>query len=602
MDLLLATDQHEDATNTRGSTEGYASEDVHGADEEGNEEVKAVVAEASGAESDEGEVGVSSDVCMEVVPTKVASVEDDEGEEQAVEQAEIACVDSVSVHDDRKGSEQDTIGGETQHAGSEEKAECEEASEGEAVAEGEDKAGSEQHEDEGEHEEESVGGKETAMPQDGTEAETSGVIANDQFQLTTQVGAEEGASAVATAQGMDDNNAKVTRNLRAVNSHPEAPVKKSHKSEAPVASPVRSPLGALAQHLALGAVPGTDRDPSVDRRSRSPRARPDPASTEKQQKRKAQAATLTSAIEGEMKPQRGRSAGSAKLRAPASQVLDQGNVSTRTQSVPARQTLSEQHESMVNSHAAKCERMLEEQLNTKKKIMNEFVSKNDFARAAVAQEEVNQLQALAEELRAKNTRIAELASKEKFSEAAAVVEEIKAMEVHLTHRACEGFTASAESCKPVELCEQKMQLEEQLSATQIMVGELAARSDCVGAAAEQKEVKKITKDTMMDEHAVLSEQQSEVQKKLQGVPVAKNDSAGDVAVLLDEQLNAKLKTMVEFATKGDLTGAAAIKKDAKEIVAIQAELRAKITLMEELTASGDVKGAAAALESKKKTE
>ena len=57
MDPQLGADQHEDATETRGSTkraETYASEEVHRADEEGDEQVGAVEAEEPGEESDGG--------------------------------------------------------------------------------------------------------------------------------------------------------------------------------------------------------------------------------------------------------------------------------------------------------------------------------------------------------------------------------------------------------------------------------------------------------------------------------------------------------------------------------------------------------------------
>ena len=53
-------------------------------------------------------------------------------------------------------------------------------------------------------------------------------------------------------------------------------------------------------------------------------------------------------------------------------------------------------ESVVNPHAAKCGRILEEHLNAKKKMMNELASKNDFTGAAVAREDVNELEANAE--------------------------------------------------------------------------------------------------------------------------------------------------------------------------------------------------------------
>ena len=80
-------DHHEDATDTRGSTKGAetcASDAVHGAEEEGDEQVEAVEAEEPGEDSDEGGDGVRADARMEAIATEkgkeIACVEDDEGE------------------------------------------------------------------------------------------------------------------------------------------------------------------------------------------------------------------------------------------------------------------------------------------------------------------------------------------------------------------------------------------------------------------------------------------------------------------------------------------------------------------------------------------
>ena len=113
----LGTDPHEDATDTLGSTKGAetdASEEVRGADGEGDELVLDVEAEEPGEDRDGCGVGVRADDPMD--GKEMACVEDDEGEEEAAKQVEMASVDRVSEHDDPKESEQDADEGETKQA------------------------------------------------------------------------------------------------------------------------------------------------------------------------------------------------------------------------------------------------------------------------------------------------------------------------------------------------------------------------------------------------------------------------------------------------------------------------------------------------------
>ena len=132
----------------------------------------------------------------------------------------------------------------------------------------------------------------------------------------------------------------------------------SARHAALVASPARSPLGALAARLETNAV--------TPLRSRSPRARTDPgiASTEKQQERKAQPAkpnqtaaqgkaepAITSPTAGQMKPHSGTSARSV----PGSQtcceqrVELEANASRRQGASPKPAVIQAQLEDLLNA-------------------------------------------------------------------------------------------------------------------------------------------------------------------------------------------------------------------------------------------------------------
>ena len=525
MDPQLGADQHEDVTESREFTkraETYTSE-----------QVGAVQVEEPGEESDEGGVGVKADARMEAIATETgkerAREEDDQGEEEVAEQAEMACVERVSQHDDSKGSADDTDVGETKQAGVDAVKHGTATPQGKADDENSDGSG---HDAAG-SEHVAAEGDDAAEREDAAEGE---VAAEGEDVAEGAVGAAQVTSAVAAAQGMQNDSAKGLCIKRPETSHPETPAKKSRKADehsgaklAPVASPARSALGALAQRLGINAVAGMARDPSFGRRSRSPRA--GRASTETQGK--AEPAN-TSATAGQMKPHRGRSAGSVKQLTPASLMLVQG----------ARQTRSEQPKPETVGlgenvgPGEKCGQILEKQLKAKKKIMNELASQNDFTGAAVAQEAVKELEANAEQLRADKTMMAELAEKGEYAEAAAVVEKIKALEEHLMaldpeRLACEDVVASAEFTQPVGLLEQQLQLAEQLSAAKMIRDELASKFDYSGAADAQEEVKKLetlaeqlhAKNTMVDEPAAAREQQLEVQKRMLDVPAANSRSS-----------------------------------------------------------------------------
>ena len=201
---------------------------------------------------------------------------------------------------------------------------------------------------------------------------------------------------------------------------------------------------------------------------------------------------------------------------------------------------------------------LKEQLNAKKKMMNELASKNDFTGAAVAQEAMKELEAIAEKLRAKNTMMAELAAKGDYTEAAAVLEEIKAMEVHLMafhpeRLACEVVAASAELTKPVGLLEQQLQLEEQLSAARTMVDELAAKLDFAGAVEAQAKA-------------------AELEKCLSALG-SSDTPAGPAKLtrseLIEEQIRSKTHIMSEVPSKNDFVGAAAAHAEINEVKAYE---------------------------------
>ena len=292
VELEVSADNHDDGTDTRGSTmatETYVPEEVPGVDGEGGKQVEDVAEEEPRVNSDESMELIATDIGKEM-----ACVGYDGEEEKAAVQAEIASVDRVDAHDDANGSEQDAVEGQTkQDAGD---------------------SGGEEGGGDGAKQVQRFECKEISALQDGPEAEVSPrlkpadssqgaaaarsslrVIDNSQLPLATQDVAEgyveekECVDAVAAAQAMHDNSAMRKRIVRPVTSHPEPPAKKLYQAGiarhgAPVASPSRSVVGILAARLEANAVAGA--------RSPSPRARTDAvrASTDKQQVRTDQPA------------------------------------------------------------------------------------------------------------------------------------------------------------------------------------------------------------------------------------------------------------------------------------------------------------------------
>ena len=210
------------------------------------------------------------------------------------------------------------------------------------------------------------------------------------------------------AEEKKEKSTKETRSLKANKSHPDAPAKKKSltasdmQTAGPVASPARTKSGALAEG-------GTARDTSSAKRSRSPRAEAEPRSTEKQKQRKPKQAkqnqtAIKSAIPGQEKPQRGRSAGSAKQPTSAPQENVSSRQTCREERVGSQATPSKPEnvapEAVVQiPHAVQCARILARQLKVKKKMIAELASKEDYEGAAVAQKELS-----GSELRARRTR------------------------------------------------------------------------------------------------------------------------------------------------------------------------------------------------------
>ena len=565
----LATDHHEDATH----------EEVDGADVEGDEP------------GEEREADDRMDPIAKEKGKEMARVEDDEEEEEAAEQEVMSSVDGASEHDDSKGGAKDAHEDETKRPDAD-------VEEDEDVGEHDDSERSEQA-GAGDKEEEAgkdavkhaqrVGGKETATPQEGAEAEGSPQLKPASSSGTTVA---ECADVVAPAQGMPDNSAK---GIRPITSHPEAPSKKRHKADgaqhaAPVASPARSALG-------LNTITGKSKETS---RSRSLRSKTD-LGTGKQQANKAQPAKLN-------------------------QTAAQGK---------AEQPIK---------------RILEEHLNAKKKMIDELASKDDFKGAAAAQEELKDLEALAQQLRAKKTMVAEFAADGDYTAAANAQQEIKAMEDRIMQKVApkndfkEAAVAQEVSTGATIERQSRVLLEAELNAKKEIVKELASKHDYEGAAAAQEAVKKIEvqlaatgeqkkipdepaeKKDFIGQAVVILEDQLNAKRKMMS-ELAFNQNYTGAAAAHDEvmkldafakQLHAKKTTVDKLAGQGDYKGAAAAQQEIKTTVeqimekfgpkkhiaetaaaeavahCLEKQLAAKRKTMDELAAKQDYTGAAAA--------
>ena len=476
-------------------------------------------------------------------------------------------------------------------------------------------------------------GKETATPEDGAEA-----VGSPPPELACSSGATaaECDAAVAAAQEVHDTTAKSTRLLRQQPSHPDAPSKKSQKAEGTgstvtVASPTQPPLGDLTGHFDVNAMPSKARDA----RSRSPRAGTVLGRAEMKQDEKAQQAKLrqtavldkaeratTSPTEGQTKP-------------------------SRSHSVPVPKTRSERRDE------AQLEWILEERLNTKKKMMHDYAFQEDFDKAAAAKEDVELLEDFTGQLCAKHKEMNKLVEQEDYEQADAVQREIKAMEQEI-RKVVASKNDLADAAAAQAVGHEWKAYQEQLAAKKKSMRELADKRDFVGAAQAKAEVAELEKNAPKHDfvnaaapQAVAQEMQTPEKqpdpkkKKAKNVvgaataqaepskvpskhacrgaaddqadrnePRASNankDSTGETVerepgVLLEEQLKAKIEMMKKLATNREYARAQAVKEDVIELQAFADKLRALKAEVKELVERGDLLGAHDAKLKEKATE
>ena len=88
-------------------TETNDTEEVYKANEGGDEQVEGVEEKEAGADSDEGGLDVMVDAPIEATAEEEGNdmphVKNDEEEDEAADEAELASVDTLSEHDGSKG-------------------------------------------------------------------------------------------------------------------------------------------------------------------------------------------------------------------------------------------------------------------------------------------------------------------------------------------------------------------------------------------------------------------------------------------------------------------------------------------------------------------
>ena len=582
---------NEEAQDTLGSTKGT--------DEKYDDLLEEVSANEDGDEDGDGVVVRAEKV------NDTACVDHEEGEEEAAEHAQTASVERASAHDNSKGGEQDT--GKCECSTPQERpnddlsagtgrdavrsgqgaATGEGAGDIETKGDGGDTVGTKQQAAEEKdaqegaravvkHAQSVAGGKESSRPQDGVadlgsprlqptdspqisaaESSSSCVIDKAPLPLTMQSGAE---TSVPLVHG---NTAMGKRIPRHVSPHPEAPAKKTQKADAlshaaPVASPARAGMGALAKQWGNMAVAGMSTiDTSIDRRSRSPRTGSERAhaGTEKR----------TQSCSGRQKRSE-RRAGSEASALPQLENVGPG-------------------ESLVIPHAIKCGRILEDQLNAKKKYMRELASSRDYNGAAVAHEAVKEIEAHVEELCQKSNMIDEFAVMENYTAAATVLKEIKAKE-ELIMKKYASNNSSTEGAD-AQVVAHHMNAQEQLATKKRIRDELSKKEDFLGAAAVHAQVQELEKCISVQVAGA---------KAADPAGHSVSDRVLSASEILEERLIAKKNIMHELAGASDYKGAAAAHGEMKQIEAIQKELREKVMKKEELVLRKDYAGAAVAAE------
>ena len=532
-----------------------------------HDDVESVEAEDPREDSDEG--------AKEGIPTEegkeIAREEDDEGEKVVLEHDQIAGMDCVSGNDESKMSEQDKVADESQQVGPDA---VKEIATPKKMVDDDSPNGREQH---AVASEEDVAKCEAAgKVEDATGSKLEGAEGEGALERTDTVEQSQrvGRKATSMPQGMHDNSVKRKRTRRLMSSHP-------------VASPARANLGAYMKRLRPNAVADVADDSSIGRRSRSPRV-----GTEKQQERKAQPSKLnqattdaaaepatTSASAGLITPKRGRSAGSERPLTPAPLAIPPKRVCSEARGLPDQcgQPIPEKVSSGESG------RILEKELELKKGMMNELVSKADFQGAAAALEDVKAIEALAEELRARENKMDDLVAKKNYLGAATVVEEIKKTEARIKEKFAPK-NVSPEVAAAEAVAQDRKIHEEQLAAKKKMMDELVTKKDFNGAAAVQEEVRQLEDLLAVLVATAKPTGPTEVgSDRSQCVPVARFEEL----LQLEEQLSAAKVLLEELAAKRDFEGAATAQEEVKKMESLKEQMIAKNTMVNEPAAPGE---------------
>jgi len=252
-------------------------------------------------------------------------------------------------------------------------------------------------------------------------------------------------------------------------------------------------------------------------------------------------------------------------------------------------------ENVMRSHAEICERIVEAELDTKKKWMEELVSDKDYTRAAAVRDDVESLKALAQQLQYCGMVISELVEKKDYTGAGAVQQKMKAIVTRVMAPYPEGsaseiVTAIAELNKPGGSSGKKFQLEQKLIAARKEVDELVAKKDYTGAGEAQAKVVELEKcmsvlDSSGTPAAAHGEENDVKAYGKQSSPAgAKVDAFLAMkaeAALLEEKLKAKKEMINQLVSEKDFVGAATVQKEVNILETLMEQSRGKNTIEDE---------------------
>ena len=358
--------------------------------------------------------------------------------------------------------------------------------------------------------------------------------------------------AVGTAEGnTSTKGTRILRELRKVDSHPDSPTKKALKAHC--AGPV-APVATPARAQSPKAVSGIARATSADGRSRSPRA----------------GEKVQGAIDA--RPEK------------------------RCQGIlPKPENLKERlgsGENLMRSPAEFREQIVEAELDTKKKWMEELVSDKDYTRAAAVRDDVESLKALVQQVQYCGMVISELVAKKDYTGVGAVQQKMKAIVTRVMAPYPEGsaseiLTAIAELNKPGGSSGKKFQLEQKLIAARKEMEELVAKKDYTGAGEAQAKVEELEKClSVLDSSGTpAAAHGKENDVKAYGEQSSPAESARVAmkaeAALLEEKLKAKKEMINQLVQEKDFVGAATVQKEVNILETLMEQSRGKNTIEDE---------------------